>query len=138
MNLRVMRAEDYDAVYQLWQVTEGMGLGVSDTREAINRFLERNPGLSRVMEDASGRVIGAVLCGQDGRRGYLHHLAVAKAQRGHGYGRQLVETCLRDLRELGLEKCNIAVFSEHDEGLRFWSRMGWKTRGDLVVTQVTL
>ena len=137
--LRTLVPADYDRVIALWRDTEGMGLGASDTREAVEAFLLRNPGLSRVAEDArTGELAGAVLCGHDGRRGYLHHLAVAKPLRGRGLGRWLAEACLAELGALGLEKCTIFLFADNEAGMSFWRHAGWKARTDLVVVQKTL
>jgi len=134
-----MAPADYDRVFALWSATEGMGLGASDTREAIHAFLERNPGLSRVAEDSTtGALAGAVLCGHDGRRGYLHHLAVPRSLRGRGLGRALVEACLADLATLRIEKCSLFLFADNEAGRSFWLHEGWKAREDLVVIQKTL
>jgi len=134
-SIRAMTNEDYDAVLGLWQATEGIGLNESDTAEAVASYLGRNPGLSCVARDASGGVVGAVLCGHDGRRGYLHHLAVARACRGQGLGRRLVEQCLRRLGALGIPKCNIFLFADHAAGESFWRHNGWQARTDLRVLQ---
>jgi len=90
-------------------------LNESDTRPAIAAYLRRNPRLSFVAEK-KGRVIGAVLCGHDGRRGYLHHLAVSKRHRQRGIGRQLVNACLAKLRTLGIQKCTIFLFASTPTG----------------------
>jgi len=129
-----MRIADYDAVLRLWQRTEGVGLNESDTRAAIKAYLARNPGLSFVAR-AEGEIVGAVLCGHDGRRGYLHHLAVEKTQRGRGLGRCLVRTCLTQLRRLGIPKCNIFLFADNTAGGSFWKHDGWRDRRDLRVMQ---
>ena len=86
--LRPMRIADYDEVLALWQKSEGVGLGESDDRAAIAAYLARNPGLSLVAV-AGKRTVGAVLCGHDGRRGYLHHLAAASSHRRQGIARAL-------------------------------------------------
>ena len=91
--LRPLAHADYDTVRSLWENTEGIGLNESDTSAAVALFLERNPGLSLVALSPTGEIVGAVLCGHDGRRGYLHHLAVVKAARGRGLG-PLVHTPL--------------------------------------------
>jgi N-acetylglutamate synthase len=129
--------EDYDAVVRLWLRTEGVGLNESDSRSAIAAYLRRNPRLSFIAEK-DGRIIGAVLCGHDGRRGYLHHLAVAKRHRRRGIGRQLVSACLARLRALGILKCNIFVFANNAEGMKFWKRTGWNVRSDLRMMQTRL
>jgi putative acetyltransferase len=127
---------DYDEVYALWQNTEGMGLNDSDQRAGIEAYLKRNPGLSTVAV-ARDRMVGAVLSGHDGRRGYLHHLAVEKAFRGQGIGRALVNTCLERLRECGIPKGNLFLFADNLAGRAFWIHEGWNVRNDLVVIQKT-
>ena len=139
MNLimRALTLADYEAVRRLWQDTEGVGLNESDSRENIALFLARNPSLSRVAVCAD-EIVGAVLCGHDGRRGYLHHLAVAKAHRKLGLGRQLVESCLADLARQGISKCNIFLFADNVVGEAFWRHNGWTKRCDLQVMQKSL
>lgn len=135
--LRPMTLADYDAVLRLWQATEGVGLNESDERPSIESFLARNPNLSFVAVH-SETIIGAVLCGHDGRRGYLHHLAVARSHRGCGLGKGLVEACLAGLRRLGIQKCNLFLFSDHAAGEAFWKHNGWRPRADLQVMQKAL
>lgn len=136
-SVRFFRIEDFDAVIPLWRRTEGVGLNESDTRPAIAAFLRRNPGLSFVAEK-DRRIIGAVLCGHDGRRGYLHHLAVSKRHRGGGVGRQLVDACLAKLRKAGIQKCNIFIFASNTDGMKFWRHAGWKLRKELRLMQIHL
>src|SRR6185295_720662 len=93
---------DYDAVVEFWCRQEGIGLNESDECEPIARFLARNPGMSFVARDPAGNVIAAVLCGHDGRRGYLHHLAVDLQHRRNGLGTALVERCLAQLAAVGI------------------------------------
>jgi N-acetylglutamate synthase len=139
IHLRPMRPEDYDAVKLLWEATEGVGLDASDECERIVAYLQRNPGLSHVACDTTRTVgddiVGAVLCGFDGRRGDLVHLAVTREYRGRGIGRQLVEECLSRLHEVGMLKCNIRVYATNSEGQAFWRRMGFAMRDDLAVMQ---
>ena len=135
--VRPFRMGDYDAVFALWRRCEGVGLGASDTRAAIAAYLRRNPGLSFVAH-GKGRLVGTVLCGHDGRRGYLHHLAVSKRYRRAGLGRRLVDICLERLRRIDIHKCNIFVFADNLEGMTFWTRTGWTPRPDLTLLQVDL
>lgn len=128
---------DYAEVFKLWQRTEGVGLNESDTRLAITSFLRRNPNLSFVAVKR-GKIIGAVLCGHDGRRGYLHHLAVASRDRKKGIGLRLVDACLDKLRAADIHKCNIFVYAGHAAGMSFWKHNGWKLRADLRVMQIQL
>lgn len=113
---------------------EGVGLNESDTPDQLKLYLNRNPGLSLVVRDNES-LIGAVLCGHDGRRGYLHHLAVIPEYRKRGLGRQLIATCLALLREIGISKCNIFLYANNELGERFWTNCGWSKRYDLQVMQ---
>jgi ribosomal protein S18 acetylase RimI-like enzyme len=127
---------DFSRVLALWKKTEGMGLGESDTRSGIARFLRRNPRMSLVAVDGR-RIVGAVLCGHDGRRGYLHHLAVEAGCRGRGLGRLLVAACLARLRDAGIAKCNIFLYADNSAGETFWRRLGWRVRDDLRMVQTS-
>jgi len=133
-----MTQDDYDAVYALWGQTEGLGLNDSDSREAIGAFLKHNDGLSLVACAPEGPIVGAVLCGHDGRRGYLHHLAVARLQRKQGIGRALVNECLAKLAAHGIQKCNLFLFADHESGRTFWLKQGWSVRDDIVLVQKEL
>lgn len=133
--LRPLVLADFGSVLALWQTTEGIGLNESDTPEGLARFLDRNPGLSLVAVNSAGKIIATVLCGHDGRRGYLHHLAVAKPFRSQGLGRALVQRCLGQLRALGIAKCNLFLYAHNESGLAFWLHEGWSAREDLIVVQ---
>ena len=135
--LRVMTLADHDEVFALWRVTEGIGLTVSDERAAIVAYLARNPGMSFVAV-ADGRIVGAVLGGHDGRRGYLHHLAVTPVWRHRGIGRALVEAVLAELKAAGMLKCNLFLYAHNESGCAFWLKHGWAAREDLVVMQKPL
>ena len=133
MNIEEMKITDYEDVFVLWKSVEGMGLhDDADSQEGIAGYLERNPGLSFVARD-NGKLIGAVLCGHDGRRGYLNHLAVAKTHRKKGTGKALVQQVLCGLRSLGITRCHIFIFAENFTGQEFWRRIGWTERADVKI-----
>ena len=117
--------DDYDAAVDLWSRVEGLDVAEGDDREAIRRFLARNPGLSRVATDKS-KIAGAVLCGHDGRRGYIYHLAVDPAYERRGLGRRLIDEGLKGLKRAGLERANILVAQDNPRGREFWRRCGWE------------
>lgn len=131
------RIEDYDAAIELWRNTEGVGLSSADSRERIAIYLQRNPGSSFIARSGD-EVIGAVLCGHDGRRGYLHHLAVSAAWRGRGVGRALTAACLAGLQAVGIDKCHLFVFADNQTGRDFWTHEGWKERLDLMLVSKDL
>jgi len=126
-----MTMADYEEAMALWQRTEGMGLRPADAPEHIARYLERNPGLSFVAREGD-RLVGTVLCGHDGRRGYLQHLAVDRAYRRQGIGRALVERVLEALRAQNINKCHLFVIKENEAAIAFWQHIGWFVRDDLV------
>ncbi|HMD55669.1 MAG TPA: GNAT family N-acetyltransferase [Phycisphaerae bacterium] len=117
---------DYDAVITFWHGQEGIGLNESDERIPMERYLARNPGMSLIAKNSAGAIVGAVLCGHDGRRGYLHHLAVASDYRRKGLGTALVQRCLAQLSAAQIPKCNIFLFNDNADGRRFWERLGYK------------
>ncbi len=122
--IRPMESGDYEDVRALWERTEHIGLNESDERRAIELFLRRNPGCSLVALNGEA-LSGAVLVGHDGRRGYLHHLAVEVGLRGRGLGSALVDRSLVLLREAGIHKCNVFVFADNHAGVEFWRRQGF-------------
>ena len=132
-----MTIQDYDAVIALWQSADGVGLSDADYREAIGRYLARNPGLSFTAWDGdletAGSLVGAVLCGHDGRRGYVHHLAVRPSHRRQGIGKALANHCLDALAAEGIDKCHLLVFATNDNAIAFWKGVGWIQRVDLNV-----
>lgn len=133
--IRKMTIRDYRGVVALWRGMPGIGLDDDcDSRAGIARYLKRNPGLSFVACRAKV-IVGAVIAGHDGRRGYLHHLAVAPDARRQGLGQALVARCLRALAARGIPKCNIFLYQSNAAGRAFWERTGWQVRGDLQVVQ---
>jgi N-acetylglutamate synthase len=117
--------EDYDAAVELWNLAEGVEVAEGDSKEEIRAYLRRNPGLSRVAEE-NGAVVGAVLCGHDGRRGLIYHLAVAPKHHGKGIGKRLVQDCLLRLRAAGIVRALILVAGDNAKAHSFWLRTGWE------------
>jgi ribosomal protein S18 acetylase RimI-like enzyme len=132
--IRAMTPADFDAVLALWQATEGVGLSPADERGPIEAYLDRNPGMSRAAFRGSA-LVGAVLCGHDGRRGYVHHLAVVPSERGRGLGRRLMDEVLGELARAGIGKANIVVYAANADGQAFWRATGWAPREELVLMQ---
>lgn len=127
---------DYDAVIALWRASEGLTLRDADSREAITSYLVRNPGLSFVARD-NGQIVGAVLAGTDGRRGYLQHLAVALSHRRQGLGRTLAERAVEALKALGIVKCHLMVRQDNSQARAFWAHLGWSDRSDITLMSHT-
>ena len=130
--IRPMTIADYDGVYDLWISTPGMGLNTTDdSREGIARYLRRNPTTCFVAEEA-GRIVGVILAGHDGRRGFIYHTAVRPEYRKQGIATQLVEQAMAALEQEGIHKAALVVFERNALGNAFWERIGFEERTDLV------
>ncbi len=125
-----MTIDDYDAVIGLLKETPGVVMRDADSKEAVTRYLERNPGLSFVAVEGD-RFVGCIMSGHDGRRGYLQHLAVALEFRKKGIGKALVEKCLDGLEKEGILKSHIDVLVNNEAAAMFWEKIGWKKRSDI-------
>lgn len=131
VEIRPMYLADYEAVYKLWTSAPGVGMRSLDDSEAgISRYLERNPTTCFVATH-SDRIVGSILSGHDGRRGYLYHAMLAEDFRGKDVGRALVETALDALKQEGIHKAALVVFKDNESGSRFWEALGWELRDDL-------
>ncbi len=138
MNIRNMTIADYESVYALWMSCTGMGLNnLDDSKEGIERFLGRNPTTCFVAEE-NGKIIGVIMVGSDGRRGYIYHTAVHPNFRGQGTARSLVESALGELKKLGINKTALVVFSRNETGNKFWEKLGFTVRDDLVYRNMSL
>ncbi len=124
MQFRNLEISDYDAVMALWRACAGVSLRDADSREGIERYLMRNPGLSFVALEG-GQIIGTIMAGHDGKRGYIQHLAVADRWRKHGVATQLVANCLDALKSAGIVKSHVHVLGDNRAGRGFWLRRGW-------------
>lgn len=134
--IRPLAPDDFDAVLALWKSTEGLGNGPGDSVEALGRFVERNRGLSLVATD--GEIVGALLCGHDGRRGLIYHLAVAPDFRRQNLAREMVRSCLSALKAHGIERCLILVQAGNEAALEFWKAAGCRMRPDLVPLSIDI
>jgi N-acetylglutamate synthase len=122
---REFRIGDYDDAIELWKRVEGVEIAEGDSRENIAQYILRNPGLSRVATEGPA-LIGVALCGHDGRRGHIYHLAIEPAYKRLGLGKRLVDECLNGLRRAGIKRAIIMVAEDNTSGRSFWHRCGWE------------
>ena len=107
VKIRPMTMDDFEQVHNLWMEISGFGIrSIDDSKEGVERFIRRNPTTSMVAE-MDGRIVGAILCGHDGRRAGLYHVCVREAYRKHGIGQKLVERCLEALKKEKISKVNL-------------------------------
>ena len=136
--LRVMQIEDYENVYKLWMTIDGFGIrSIDDSFEGVARFLKRNPTTS-VVAEADGKIVGAILCGHDGRRGCFYHVCVQKEYRKHGIGKAMAVFCMKALKEEEINKVSLIAFQKNEGGNQFWRKVGWTFREDLNYYDFTL
>ncbi len=130
--IKKLTIDDYDKMYALWLSCKGMGLNdTDDSREGIRRFLDRNPDTCFGAFEAD-MLIGVILAGNDGRRGFIYHTAVSPEHRGKGVGTTLVNAALEALGRLGITKTALVVFGKNEVGNAFWEKQGFTVRNDLV------
>ena len=121
-----MTIDDYDEVRNLWMTIRGFGIrALDDSREDIQRFIERNPTTS-VVARCDGKIVGSILCGSDGRQGALYHVCVASGYRRRGIGTHMVGYCMHQLRLMGINKVALIAFADNSVGNAFWKQIGWK------------
>ena len=136
--LRVMQIEDYENVYKLWMTIDGFGIrSIDDSKEGVARFLRRNSDTS-VVAEADGKIVGAILCGHDGRRGCLYHVCVQKEYRKHGIGKAMAVFCMKALQAEEINKVSLIAFQKNEGGNQFWRKVGWTFREDLNYYDFTL
>lgn len=138
MVIRKMSCDDYEEVYQLWMSCAGMGLNnLDDSQAGIEKFLQRNPDTCFVAVTAQ-RIVGVILVGSDGRRGYIYHTAVHPDYRKMGIAKNLVQHALDALEEIGIHKAALVVFERNANGNDFWEKLGFTVRDDLVYRNKTI
>lgn len=130
MHYRTMTIDDYEAAIALWSESEGVRLRDADSREGIEKYLLRNPGLSFVAEE-DGELAGTIMAGHDGKRGYVQHLSVADAHRREGIAARLVSLCLEALKHEGILKSHLMILPENEAAKQFWASQGWACRSDI-------
>ena len=138
MNFRLMHISDYDSIYNLWMNTPGMGLNsVDDSKDGIEKFLKRNPTTCFVAEEDS-KIVGVIMAGNDGRRGYIYHTAVLLEFRGKHVAKTLVENAMAALEKEGITKVALVVFEKNKNGNGFWEKIGFTVRNDLIYRNKTI
>lgn len=129
--VRPMTIEDYDSVYALWKTINGFAIrSIDDSREGVEIFIRRNPTTS-VVAVLDGEVVGAILCGHDGRRGCFYHVCVHEKYRRHGIGKAMVVYCMESLKAEKINKVSLIAFTKNDIGNAFWKGISWTKRDDL-------
>lgn len=121
----------YKEVIELWRKT-GISVGSTDTKEELKRMVERNPHLFLIGKKDE-KVIGAVMGGFDGRRGYVHHLAVHPNYQKKGYGKMIIDELMKRFRKMRVHKVHLFIEKYNKEVVKFYQNLGWDIRDDLIM-----
>ena len=132
MQIRPMTIQDYDEVFAMWQITTKRALSKADERDQIERYLLRNTGMSQVAV-VDGKIVGTVLAGHDGRRGFIHHMAVLPDYRRRHIGHRLAEKAIEMISRDGIDKTHIFCYQNNETGQNFWKDFGFEKRDDVFV-----
>lgn len=131
ISFKVMTAEDYDGVNKLWQNTPEMGINsTDDSREGVEKYLKRNPDTSFVAVD-DGKIVGAVLAGHDGRRGFIHHMTVLTEYRKQKIATKLLKYTMNAFEKEGIHKVALLTFKKNTAANAFWEKCGFTVRDDV-------
>jgi ribosomal protein S18 acetylase RimI-like enzyme len=133
VTLRQYTTEDCEAVRALW-VRAGLELRPSDTKEELEKKLQRDPELFVVAEE-DGLIVGAAIGAFDGRRGFVYHLAVDPERQGEGIGRMIMEYIATRLRELGAIRLLLLVDEENENAQEFYRQIGFQSNRMYVMSK---
>lgn len=138
MEIRIMTIEDYEEVYKLWISIDGMGMrSLDDSKEGIEKFIKRNPS-SNFVAIENNKIIGVILSGHDGRRGFIYHTAVNESFRKKGVGETLVNAVINSMHMEGINKIALVVFEKNQLGNKFWESIGFEERTDLIYRNISI
>ena len=138
IKITAFEIEKYEEIYKLWMSCKNMGFNnVDDSLAGITKLVNKNPKTCFVAE-TEGKIIGTVLAGNDGGRGYVYHLCVDEEYRQRGIGKKLVDAMLDGMREEGISKVALVVFAYNDTANAFYEKIGFVKRNDLFYRNISL
>lgn len=139
MHIRAMTEKDFDVVRIIW-TKSGIELSASDDPEELLRMITRNPKYCFVLEheEYESTLIGAVLGGFDGRRGWIHHLAVLPEYQKKGYGKMLLNKVITAFENDKIVKIKLEVLESNKKVLDFYERQGWDLRPEITTMSMNL
>jgi ribosomal protein S18 acetylase RimI-like enzyme len=139
INIREMTDTDLSKVQLLWKEV-GFNLSFSDTIPELKKMLKHNPNLCLVLELSNGerKIIGAVLGGFDGRRGWIHHLAINPLYQNKGIGMKIMNELTQRFENMGIAKLKLEILVINEKVIEFYKKLGWDLRKDLTTMSLTL
>lgn len=137
ITLRPLADADHAECVRLWAACDGVAMRTWEDSAALERLLARNPGLCWAAHN-DGQLVATVLCGHDGWRGWLYHVAVASAWRRRGIATALVMRAQTELARAGIRRVHALVLAGNRDAAQFWSAAGWRMREDLMVVSAEM
>lgn len=134
MEIEKFSMDYYNDVIKLWKKA-GISVGSSDTVEEVKIMLNRNPRLFLIGK-LNNHVIAVVMGAFDGRRGYVHHLAVDPKHQKKGYGKILMDELMKNFRQMGVHKIHLFIEKYNEEIVDFYLKLGWEIRDDLIMMSI--
>lgn len=130
--IRALDEFDLDKALDLWKISFNAGFSEGfDTKEILIKYLNRNPGFSSVACTKNGEIVGALMCGHDGRRGSIYHTAVYSEYRNKGIGRRMEQRSLLELKKIGITSGFLFININNPGSQEFWNGIGWTVISDI-------
>jgi N-acetylglutamate synthase len=130
--IRAMKESDLEEALKLWRISFNAGFSTNfDSKEVLIKYLNRNPELSSVACTRDEEIVGALMCGHDGRRGSIYHTAVYKEYRNKGIGRRLEQRSLEELKKVGISTGFLFINVNNPGSQEFWNSIGWTVIPDV-------
>jgi len=131
MKIELFTMRYYNEIIDLWK-RSGIEVSSSDTRDEIARLLKRNPDLFLIGKE-NEKVIAVVMGAFDGRRGYVHHLAIDSAYKKKKYGKMMMDELIEKFQIKKVHKVHLFIEKYNKKIVDFYRKLGWEVRDDLIM-----
>ena len=131
MKIELFTMRYYHDIIDLWK-RSGIEVGSSDTRDEIAKIRKRNPNLFLIGKE-DGKIVAVVIGAFDGRRGYVHHLAVDPDYQNKKYGHMMMDELIERFREKKVHKVHLFIEKHNIVVVDFYKKLGWDVRDDLIM-----
>ena len=136
MKIENFTMKNYDNIIGLWRKA-GISVGSTDSENEIKKMLTLNPNLFLIGK-VNNKVIAVVMGGFDGRRGYVHHLAVDPLHQKKGYGKMIMDELINRFRKIGVHKIHLFIERDNQDVINFYKNLEWQIRDDLIMMSFVL
>ena len=131
MKIELFTMRYYHDIIDLWK-RSGIEVSSSDTQDEIAKILKRNSDLFLIGKE-DGKVVAVVIGAFDGRRGYVHHLAIDPDYQKKRYGKMMMDELIERFRKKKVHKVHLFIEKHNKEVVAFYKELGWDIRNDLIM-----